>query len=116
MVTSSPRVRFSTVTTSRGRPVSVPDAVPRLPAEQALATVVLPLHLNWSDPGRVFDLSDRSQRARVYAIVLREGSPDDILTYVDGALLVELWDDLVLPRDIRLAWAPVVRNARGRAN
>ncbi len=27
--------------------------------------------------------------------------PADILTYVDGALLVDLWEDLVLPRAVR---------------
>jgi transcriptional regulator with XRE-family HTH domain len=34
-----------------------------------------PLHLNWSEPDRQFKLSDRAQRARVYEIVLREGTP-----------------------------------------
>ena len=41
------------------------------------------------------------QPARVaggYEIVLQEGRPADILAYVDGTLLVALWDDLVLPR------------------
>ncbi|MDN5855053.1 MAG: hypothetical protein L0K86_19830, partial [Actinomycetia bacterium] len=46
-----------------------------------MATVELPLHLNWSDPGRRFDLRNRPQRARVYEIVLREGRPDDLLVY-----------------------------------
>ncbi len=78
--------------------------LPRLPPVQALATVTLPLHLNWSPPARTFDLHDRSDRARVYEIVLREGTGADILAYIDGVLLVELWDELVLPRDIRDAW------------
>ena len=75
---------------------------------RALAAVELPLHLNWSAPGRVFDLRSRADRARVYEIVLQEGTPTDILAYVDGALLVDLWDDLVLPRAVRSAWAPLV--------
>jgi hypothetical protein len=33
----------------------------------------------------------------VYEIVLQEGRPADILTHIDGALLVDLWDDLILP-------------------
>ena len=74
----------------------------------ALAAVELPLHLNWSAPGRVFDLRSRADRARVYEIVLQEGTPADILAYVDGALLVDLWDDLVLPRGVRSAWAPLI--------
>ncbi len=91
--------------------MSLPTSLPRLPIEQALATVVLPLHLNWSAPGRQFPLRERSQRARVYEIVLREGGPEEVLTYLDGVLLIDLWDELVLPRDIRAAWAPVVQSA-----
>ena len=49
-----------------------------------------PLHLNWSVTGRRFDLRERRQRARVYETVLREGTSDDVLAYVDGALLVDL--------------------------
>jgi hypothetical protein len=74
----------------------------------ALAALELPLHLNWSAPGRVFDLRSRADRARVYEIVLQEGAPADILTYVDGVLLIDLWEDLVLPRGIRSAWAPLI--------
>ena len=63
-----------------------------------MAVVELPLHLNWSASGRRFDLRARADRARVYEIVLQEGTPADILAYVDGALLVDLWEDLVLPK------------------
>ncbi|THV27536.1 helix-turn-helix transcriptional regulator [Glycomyces paridis] len=104
-----PRIRFSVHSTARGRPFHVPDHLPRLPAAAALAQVRLPLHLNWSDRGRVFDLAERRQRARVYAIVLREGLPADLLEYVDGLLLADLWDELVLPREIREAWTPLIR-------
>jgi len=34
--------------------------------------------------------------------VLREGTPEDVLAYIDGALLVDLWDSLVLPRDVQV--------------
>ncbi len=104
----SPRIAFREVAVERGRPIRVPNVVPRLPLDRAFATVELPLHLNWSDRGRQYDLRDRRHRARVYELVLREGGPDDVLTYVDGALLVDVWDDLVLPAKIRAAWARVV--------
>jgi transcriptional regulator with XRE-family HTH domain len=103
-----PRVEFTERSGSRGRTVWVPDQLPRLDLDRALAKVVLPLHLNWSTPERAFDLVSRSDRARVYEVVLREGRPEDILRYVDGALLVDLWDELVLPASVRAAWAPVV--------
>lgn len=107
-LTLTPKIEFRQVAVDRGRPVQVPTALPRLPVDRALATVELPLHLNWSDRGRRYDLRDRRQRARVYEIVLREGGPDDVLAYIDGALLVDLWDELVLPRAIRLGWLAAV--------
>lgn len=110
-LTFEPRVEFREVPVDRGRPILVPTALPRLPVERALAMVELPLHLNWSDRGRRFDLRDRRQRARVYEIVLREGGPDDIVSYLDGVLLVDLWDELVLPRAVRSAWQGVVTGA-----
>jgi hypothetical protein len=48
----------------------------------------------------------------VYEIVLREGTPEDVVAYLDGALLIDLWDDLVIPRDIRAAWAPLIKETR----
>jgi hypothetical protein len=60
----------------------------------------------------VFDLRVRADRARVYEIVLQEGTPADILAYVDGALLVDLWQDLVLPHAVRSAWAPLISSSR----
>jgi len=66
-------------------------------------------------PGRVFDLRLRADRARVYEIVLQEGRPADILAYVYGALLLDLWDDLVIPRAVRSAWTPVIRACGGAA-
>jgi transcriptional regulator with XRE-family HTH domain len=106
---AGPRVEFTERAGSRGRVVWVPDRLPRLDLDRAFAKVVLPLHLNWSSAGRVFDLASRSERARVYEVVLREGRPEDVLAYVDGALLVDLWDELVVPVSVRAAWAPVVR-------
>ncbi|HET6562212.1 MAG TPA: helix-turn-helix transcriptional regulator [Marmoricola sp.] len=104
----SPRIEFRELAVERGRPIRVPNLLPRLPLDRAFATVELPLHLNWSDRGRLFSLHDRRQRARVYELVLREGGPDDVLAYVDGALLVDLWDDLVLPVKVRATWAGAV--------
>lgn len=92
----------------RGRTTMVPVNLPRLAPERAFATVELPVHLNWSQPGRVFRLADRSDRARLYELVLTEGTQEDVTTYIDGALLVDLWNDMVLPRAVRGAWAPVI--------
>jgi transcriptional regulator with XRE-family HTH domain len=110
-----PKVEFVERALSRGRRTRVPTSLPRLPLRQALATITLPLHLNWSQPNREFKLAERDRRARVYEIVLREGTPEDVLAYIDGALLIDLWDDLVLPRDVRAAWSDVVNSALDQA-
>ncbi len=103
-----PRLSFHAVTGRRGQLYAVPDRLPELRVEQALAAVRLPLRLNWSEPDRLYRLSDRHDRARVYEIILREGDAADVERYVDGALLVDLWADLVLPADLRAAWAPLI--------
>lgn len=100
----------------RGKPVWVPDRLPRLDVARALAVVELPLHLNWSAPGRAYNLAIRANRARVYETVLQEGQPADILAYVDGALLADLWNDLVLPTGVRSAWSPVIAASAGAAS
>jgi len=107
-LSAEPRITFTDQLDRRGRAHAVPDRLPRLPLAQAMATIRVPLHLEWSTPDRTIQLSDRHERARFYESVLREGEPKDILTYIDGALLVDLWPDIVLPKDIRNAWAPVV--------
>jgi transcriptional regulator with XRE-family HTH domain len=108
-----PRPVFREAAAGRGHAVYIPDRLPRLPVERALGRVRPPLHLNWSQPGREFDLSDRRQRARLYEMVLREGGPDDISEYIDGALLGDLWPELVLPASVRREWQPLIDAARG---
>lgn len=60
----------------------------------------------------MYDLADRYDRARVYETVIREGTPNDLERYVDGALLIAVWDDLVLPGPVRLAWQELVDKTR----
>lgn len=86
----------------------------RLPLDAALGDVDVPLHLAWSGAAHGVDLADRRQRARCYEIVLTEGTSEDVRRVVDGALLIDLWAELVLPRDIRSAWEPVLRTTLGR--
>lgn len=109
-----PRIVFSRAADGRGREIVLPSRLPQLPVQQALATVELPLTVNWSQPGRLYRLSERGDRARVYELVLREGDDDDVLRYIDGALLVDIWDELVLPRAVRAAWQPLIDQSLGR--
>lgn len=107
-LTVAPLLTWRTIQTRHHRIASVPNRLPRLDAADALALIELPLHLDWSRPDRRVDLQDRQQRARCYEVVLREGTPEDIATIVDGALLVDLFDDLVLPGEIRSAWEQTI--------
>jgi transcriptional regulator with XRE-family HTH domain len=103
-----PRVKFERLHDRRGRSFYVPDQLTRLPVNEALASVVLPLHVDWSPHGKPRDLADRRERLLAYRMILTEGLPEDITAFVDGVLLVEAWPDLHLPRDIRDAWQPLI--------
>lgn len=87
------------------RPIAVPEDLddPSLP--KARGQIELPLHIRWSGPPITYDLGDRSDRARVYEQVLREGTADDVRYYVEPDRLRELWTELVLPPPVRQAWA-----------
>lgn len=113
-LTAAPVLGWQEVEIGGGRSAAVPDRLPDLPTRAAIRRLEMPLHLDWSRPGRTVDLSDRSQRARAYESVLREGRPEDIESIVDGALLVDLWDEVVLPRQLRKAWQPLIDEAVGR--
>jgi transcriptional regulator with XRE-family HTH domain len=104
----SPTLATTEHFTNYRRPFYVANRLWRLPVEQALATVVLPNHLNWSTSGEAFDLRNRRRRMHCYEIVLREGSGKEIMTYVDGTLLADLWPEIFLPQGIKTAWTPIV--------
>jgi hypothetical protein len=77
-----------------------------------LGRVELPPHLRWSGPAKTYDLANRSDRARVYEQVLREGTDDDVRRFVRANDLVDLWDELVLPRHVRAAWSDWISGRR----
>jgi hypothetical protein len=51
----------------------------------------------------------------VYEQVLREGNDDDVRRFIRVDDLVDLWDELVLPRHVRNAWAEWLERHRGLA-
>lgn len=113
MLATVPLPVFTQHTDRRGKPFFVPDQLPRLSTEAALATVTLPAHADWSSGGQPRDLSDRAQRLLAYQLLLAEGQPADIVAFVDGTLLVDAWSDLHLPPAIRAAWQPLIDRVRG---
>lgn len=108
----APIPTWSEVEVGRGRVAFVADVLWRLEARAAIGRVELPLHLEWSRSSRGVGMWNRRKRLRAYETVLREGRPVDIERFVDGALLVDAWDDLVLPMALRAAWQPLIDGAR----
>lgn len=104
----TPKVKWAKVPVGRGRIAFVPDRLPELAATRAFRTIHLPIHLDWSSPSREVQLSERRQRLQAYEVVLREGSPADIESIVDGSLLVDGWEDMYLPAAVRDAWQPLI--------
>ncbi|WP_277209298.1 helix-turn-helix domain-containing protein [Isoptericola croceus] len=107
-----PAPTFTRHDIDRGRYVWVPDRLPRLDPADALRTVKIPRRIFWSSRRDTFDLSDPDDRAEVYAAVLSEGEPTDILEHVDGTLLAEMWERMWLPPAVRNAWQPLIDAAR----
>jgi hypothetical protein len=95
--------------TARHRPFVVPASLEELDGPTMDGRVRLPTHVDWS-VGRVYDLADPIDRRRVYELVLREGDLDDLRRYVDAELLVDQFDELVLPDEIRTAWAGLLHS------
>jgi len=107
----TPVLVFEQRSDRRGKPFFVPDQLPRLSLADALATIVLPPHVDWSTGGTPRALSDRRQRILAYQALLADGEPDDIARHVDGALLADAWLEMHLPTAIREAWQPLINRA-----
>jgi transcriptional regulator with XRE-family HTH domain len=107
----APNLEFVQVPGQHGlHPFWLANQLWRLEPQRAFSTVVLPgPHHNWPSPRRPYRLREHEDRARAYELILREGSPSDLLDYVDGALLVDIWTELDLPDPIRRAWLPLIR-------
>ena len=102
------RIKFSKIKMPRGRSIFVPEKLWRLDVRNVFEPVTLPLSLNWSRPGHEYVVRDRHQRARLYEVVIREGMPKDLLKFIDGALLIDSWDELVLPQQVRGYWQATI--------
>jgi hypothetical protein len=68
------------------------------------AVVELPFRLYWSDDNNRFDLSRHARLRSMYQIVLTEGTADDVRTYINRALLIDVWNELWLSPAVHEAW------------
>jgi hypothetical protein len=110
--TPSGSVVFTTTTRRNGRPLFVPTRLWNLDKDRATATVRLPHSVHWSGGDGSFDLSDDRDRQLAYRIILTEATPEVMVDFLDGDRLVQMWDSMLLPPDVREAWQPVVDDYR----
>src|SRR5680860_1269693 len=108
-------VDFSPVTFDGQTIYQIPNRLWRVEPRLSFSKVTFP---DWSasrESGdfimRNWDLAVREDRRRVYGYLLRESVPVWIYRWVDGALLVDLWDELDLPDPLRKAWQPLIDDA-----
>lgn len=99
-----PQVRSSTLGPAT-RPVALPRDLAAMALPKHFDVVELPSHIAWSGRSRKWDMRDASQRARVYEIVLTEGTEEDVLGIVQLDELIRLWPTLFLSPHVRSAWA-----------
>jgi hypothetical protein len=95
--------------TAGTRPVAIPRDLGALLGPPLRDHVQLPHHVYWSGPPVTYDLGERAHRISVYEQLLCEGTDDDIRRYVRIADIVDLWNDLYLPIDVREAWSVQLR-------
>jgi excisionase family DNA binding protein len=66
--------------------------------------VELPITIDWG-PKRAYDLGRDADRRVVYEMVLQEAADaEEVARYVNGAVLVQVWPRLWLPRRVRQRW------------
>ncbi|WP_415853467.1 helix-turn-helix domain-containing protein [Sinomonas sp. G460-2] len=58
-----------------------------------------------------WNLRDREERRGAYEQLIRRGLPQQMIRWIDGGLLIDLWDELDLPDPVREAWEPAIRLA-----
>lgn len=103
-----PRVEFSDHFAQNVGTFYVPDRLWRVEVPLCFAKVAMP-DLVKQTPQSLWDLRDRADRRRLYEVLLVLGTPEQMVRWVDGALLVDLWTELEIPRSVRRVWEPVVQ-------
>jgi len=109
-------VDFSPVTFDGQTIYQIPNRLWRVEPRLSFSKVTFPDWPTSRESGdfimRNWDLAVREDRRRVYGYLLRESVPVWIYRWVDGALLVDLWDELDLPDPLRKAWQTLIDDAR----
>jgi hypothetical protein len=94
------------------RPYEVVDSLDELRGPEH-GVLRLPLALAWG--GRAeFDLDDPYDRAAAYKIILEEGTRNHLREFINGRLLISVWNEVLPARPVRALWErrfPALRHA-----
>ena len=74
--------------------------------------VLVPDHIDPTNPRRIYDLAHRAECKYLYEVVLVDGTATDINRFIARTILVDLWDGLYLPWAVRSAWATTIDTVR----
>lgn len=109
-----PRVSFTEYPAPEGFrfPFTVPDRLWRLDAPGCFRTVHFYDLIDEDNDKRWWDLSVRTDRKLVYERLLTYGDEAHLMLYLDGALLVDLWDELRVPDPMWGLWEPIIEANR----
>lgn len=89
----------------------VPNILWNVEMPDCFATLVIPDGVH-NGPLREWDMRNRHERMGAYEQLIRWSPPEDMIRWIDGPLLVDVWEELDLPDPIREAWKWPVLIAR----
>ena len=108
-----PRVTFTEHPAPPGFrfPFTVPDRLWRLESPACFRSIKFFDLIDDDNDKFWWDLSDRADRRLVYERLLTYGDEASLILYLDGALLIDLWNEMEVPEPMRTHWAAVVKAA-----
>lgn len=87
-----------------------PGMLWRVEPPTCFATIHMPDQIHHTNKNE-WSLRDRPDRRGAYEQLIRRGVPQQMIRWLDGGLLVDLWDELDLPNPVREAWEPAIKLA-----
>lgn len=90
---------------------SVPDRLWAVAPPMCFATITMMPDLIGGSGKDEWNLLDRADRIGAYEQLIRCGLPHQMIRWIDGGLLVDVWGELDLPDPVRTAWEPAIRAA-----